>query len=95
MDIQKIGAIHPTITNCEIRLQYSSRKTGPYWLDTHLCLFAGEERRKILFLGEGSKEESEEAIRLLKAQGFDRTTSRLNQEWHYISFERQPQYKLH
>lgn len=90
MNIQKIRVFHPTITNCELRLQYSSRETEPFWLEAQLYLYAGKERRKILFLGGGSKNDSEEAIRLLKAQGFARTSSRLNQEWYHISFEREP-----
>jgi len=88
MDIKKIRQIHPSINRCELRMQYSSRKTEPYWLAADLYLFSGDERRKTIFLGAGSKADSEEAIRLLFSQGYTKTGARLNQEWYHISFVR-------
>lgn len=88
MDIHKIRDFHPSITRCELRLEHSSRETGNYWLSSQLYLYAGEERKRILFLGGGSKDGAAEVIRLLNSFGFEKTGQRLNQEWEHISFLR-------
>jgi hypothetical protein len=88
MDTYKIRVFHPTITRCELRLEHSSRQAEPYWLEAQLYLYAGDERKKILFLGSGSKQDSAEVIRLITDQDFVQTGARLNQEWEHIGFAR-------
>jgi hypothetical protein len=90
MDTHKIRVFHPSITRCELRLQHTSRNSEPYWLASQLYLYSGDQRKKIIFLGSGSKQDSSTAARLITDQGFVQTGSRLNQEWEHINFVRDP-----
>lgn len=89
MDIHKIRGFHPSITRCKLMLQHSSRKTGHYWIDAALAIYAGSERRRVIQLGPGSKDDSSKVIQMLTSQGFKITGKRLNQEWEQITFVRE------
>jgi hypothetical protein len=89
MDIHKIRGFHPSITRFKLMLQHSSRKTGNFWIDAALAIFAGAKRRRVIQLGPGSKNDSSEVIQLLTTQGFKITGKRLNQEWEQITLVRE------
>ena len=91
MEIHKLKNIHPTIDRCVVSLWHSSRKTGDAWLDSTVSLFTENQRRKIMFLGPGTKHESNALFNRIEDDGFYKAASHLNQEWQVVTFLRVPE----